>query len=298
MNAFELRTVTPDKLYQRQLLARWREHGVAVDEALALDTGARYVVVEADGGRWRGLIDPRVWLAQTMPALARLASAGCDDTQLLRLLAATHQPLTVPVPDLAYQTLHVVGWEMQPTEALPSLPTSQGRLWLSQLPAGCDVQPQREGPLPPVLVPLTWALGYSWLSLAAVRRVVPGDVLLITTPELRVSSHGVAIGHYVWQQQGILMDTPQFDTPNDTTDMPPLLSRLPVKLEFILQQRVLRLDELRSLYQGQVLPLTHDAERHIEVRANGVCLARGELVQLDEQLGVEISALYPEALHE
>jgi type III secretion protein Q len=38
--------------------------------------------------------------------------------------------------------------------------------------------------------------------------------------------------------------------------------------------------------------LGDDAARHIEVRANGKRVARGELVQLDEQLGVELIEVY------
>lgn len=67
------------------------------------------------------------------------------------------------------------------------------------------------------------------------------------------------------------------------------LDRLPVRLEFVLQQSEVTLDELRELCRSNVLPLSADAERRVELRANGALLGRGELVQLDGRLGVEVA---------
>jgi len=40
-----------------------------------------------------------------------------------------------------------------------------------------------------------------------------------------------------------------------------------------------------------VLTLNADAERNVLLRANGVLLARGELVEVNQQLGVQITQL-------
>ena len=70
------------------------------------------------------------------------------------------------------------------------------------------------------------------------------------------------------------------------------LDALPVRLEFLLASHDIDLGTLSRIIDGQLIPLAADAARHIEVRANGKPVARGELVQLDEQLGVELLAVY------
>jgi type III secretion protein Q len=70
------------------------------------------------------------------------------------------------------------------------------------------------------------------------------------------------------------------------------IARIPVRLEFVLQQNKLTMGELGQLYSGQVISLTPEAEKQVLVLANGAVLGRGELVQMDDRLGVEIIDLY------
>ena len=70
------------------------------------------------------------------------------------------------------------------------------------------------------------------------------------------------------------------------------LASLPVRLEFLLASHDIDLGTLSQIIEGQLIPLPSDAARQIEVRANGKPVARGELVQLDGQLGVEVLELY------
>lgn len=69
------------------------------------------------------------------------------------------------------------------------------------------------------------------------------------------------------------------------------LANLPLTLEFILQRRYLSLGEIQQFRQGKVLELDPEGEKHIEIRANGHLLALGELVQLEDRLGVELMEL-------
>lgn len=89
-------------------------------------------------------------------------------------------------------------------------------------------------------------------------------------------------------------DEAQLATP---TEIPDLLAELPLRLEFILQQSTVSVSQLGDLYLGQLLPLIPNAEKLIEVKANGVLIARGELVQVDGRLGVELSEIQQEVLH-
>ncbi|VVD77299.1 type III secretion system cytoplasmic ring protein SctQ [Pandoraea anhela] len=65
--------------------------------------------------------------------------------------------------------------------------------------------------------------------------------------------------------------------------------QLPVELVFVLQRQRMTLAELQQLGQARVLELQAGAEQRVEVRVNDTLLARGELVQLDGRLGVEIT---------
>lgn len=66
------------------------------------------------------------------------------------------------------------------------------------------------------------------------------------------------------------------------------LARIPVRLEFILQQRTLSVGELGALQEGQVIALDERAEKQVLVLGNGIVLGRGELIQMDDRLGIEM----------
>lgn len=66
------------------------------------------------------------------------------------------------------------------------------------------------------------------------------------------------------------------------------LARIPVRLEFILQRRTLSVGELGALQEGQIIALDERAEKQVLVLGNGVVLGRGELIQLDDRLGIEM----------
>jgi type III secretion protein Q len=70
------------------------------------------------------------------------------------------------------------------------------------------------------------------------------------------------------------------------------LGAMSVRLQFVLATQEIDLATLSQFIGGQLIPLADDATRHIEVRANGKPVARGELVQLEEQLAVELLEVY------
>lgn len=74
----------------------------------------------------------------------------------------------------------------------------------------------------------------------------------------------------------------------ETADILPGLNHLPVKLEFVLYRKNVTLAELEAIGQQQLLSLPVNAELNVEIMANGVLLGNGELVQMNDTLGVEI----------
>ncbi|GAB1387144.1 hypothetical protein MASR1M59_22920 [Melaminivora sp.] len=70
------------------------------------------------------------------------------------------------------------------------------------------------------------------------------------------------------------------------------LADLPVRLSFDLGELTLTLAQLQALQPGQALALGRPLAGAVQVRANGVLIGAGELVQIDGQLGVSLSHLW------
>ncbi|POB00613.1 YscQ/HrcQ family type III secretion apparatus protein [Chromobacterium sinusclupearum] len=268
--------------------AVWRRQGWDV----ALETPPRHGVwlplADADH-RWRGWMQPSGWLAHVAPELAGLASAAGIEAQVLPWLAAVEQPLELPIPELAYQRL----WLGEPVAgtALPQRPllrvmSASGPLWL-------ESAPEPELADTPALDNLGWPLrfvvGDSSVSLELLKRVACGDVLLVREPASAVRCYEKTLGFYQILEEGITMEWQEQQEIQDEVEPMLGMGQLPVRLEFVLHRSHLTLAELQSLCQGQLLPLPVEAERQMEVRANGALIGRGELVQLDGQLGVEVN---------
>ena len=63
-------------------------------------------------------------------------------------------------------------------------------------------------------------------------------------------------------------------------------------LEILLQEQLISRRRLAAFAPGKVLPLTPQIIHCVEVRVNGQLLALGELVQLEDRLGVELHEVY------
>ncbi|MDO1801935.1 FliM/FliN family flagellar motor switch protein, partial [Escherichia coli] len=63
---------------------------------------------------------------------------------------------------------------------------------------------------------------------------------------------------------------------------------LPVKIEFVLGKKIMNLYEIDDLCAKRIIPLLPEAEKNIEIRVNGALTGYGELVEVDDKLGVEI----------
>jgi flagellar motor switch protein FliN/FliY len=66
-------------------------------------------------------------------------------------------------------------------------------------------------------------------------------------------------------------------------------------VEFLLGTGAMSLGDCLSLVRGSVLRLTQPAGGYLQVVANGVPLARGEVVMLDQSVAVRITDILPPA---
>lgn len=291
--------------------SQWQEQGYAATYR-TLNMHSRYISFQALSGQgvWSGLVDTKEWLAHFAPEMAGLADY-CDEQDMLELFSATPVPFDLALPNLSYTQLQigsiVTGNELS-EQPLICIRTAQGNVWVNSLPLPLiwhhTVLYDQINALP---IPLCFVLGYSTISLALSSKLAIGDVLLIDQQNFCISTYRKILGNYQLTQGGIQVEnfdedfSPDIDddqampNPSDsvtTHDSSIPYGRIPVKLEFVLEERSIPVAELTQLAPGALLEIKPDAEQHITIRANGVTLAKGELVQLDNRLGVEIKTIY------
>lgn len=312
----------------RHALMRWRMRGISVD-SVPLNMPADYIAFTAygvEGELWRGWIDARDWLLHFAPDLAFLALTAYDIKQIVALFKTTERPLSTDIDVLSYQYIQVSGWSEAvalPRDALPCVSTASGKVWLQTLPQESESMTAQLLPQCVARFPLSlrFELGRSMLSYNLCARIAVGDVLLITEEIPRLVTCRTTLGRYLLKEEGIVMEhiedlaapatlmqrqtekqdsqvsLPQdLELPQDAIVQDALAS-VPMQIEFVLQEQTMTVAELGQFYQGQILPLAAFAEQSIVVRANGVILAKGELVQLENSLGVELTTLYGRAEH-
>ncbi|WP_273826060.1 FliM/FliN family flagellar motor switch protein [Pseudomonas asplenii] len=298
-----LRRLDPLDYAYRHRVERWRQAGCQADLQVP-PPGADYLQFHAEGpgGGWQGLVEAREWLAGLLPTLPALLKAPCSIERIVELFQALARPLEVGLAELDYTQLASVVVSTVPArdQPLPRLVTARGSLWLLRLPAG----PRPPQPLP--FSPWLWhlphclrmTLGYSRVPPTLLSILASGDVLRISRLTRQWLLADQPVGEFTLIEQGLHMTLSP--NPADTPPAEPgtALGNLPVHLEFVLHEQRISLAELAALIEGQVLELEPSVLGRIEIRANGRVLARGELVQVGEGVGVELQEVRREAAGE
>ncbi|SCW45321.1 MULTISPECIES: FliM/FliN family flagellar motor switch protein [unclassified Pseudomonas] len=300
MSALPLRRVEPLAHAQAQAIQRWRRAGrdTGLGQVPGHDGYLRFCA-QGDGGHWQGLVAAHDWLYRALPQLQSWLKVETSLMNIVELFRVLPRPLPLEVDELQYRALsdiECVAPARLPSRELPWLETPRGRLWLLQLPPtavaseGLGV----DSWLDDLPLRLELMLGISHLSRASRMRLGEGDVVRIVQRSQRCCLADYSLGIFTFTQEGLHMQPSvtdaNADNPSETATID--LGALPVRLEFLLPSHETDLATLSRIIDGQLIPLTEDAARHIEVRANGKPVARGELVQLDGQLGVELLQVY------
>ncbi|WP_413741751.1 FliM/FliN family flagellar motor switch protein [Sodalis sp. RH15] len=310
MSYRQLRSLPRTQMNWRRVLASWRTQDIAVSLETPVHVGRR-MLVSADGGVWRALMDPREWLCHEFPELATLAGAACDDEKIMALFNIRSRPLTFAHKALTYRSLRAEGLIEQGgghSEPLPRVSARECTLWITDIADSLVMKPRSAGTcLSGMPLAVEWIIGSSRVPGALAKQLSAGDVLLISKTENQVRCQGITIGTY-WQKEEMIMikenhqlgDLPEGDGMTSPAEEPVsgALAAVPLKVEFILQRRYLPIGELQQLFKGQVLEIDPSGEKNIEIRANGHVMAVGELVQLEDRLGVEIMSLHQDRSNE
>lgn len=305
MSALKLRRIDTQTHARAQWVQRWQRsgHGAGLGRPL-LQPGYLGFRAQGEGGEWHGLIVARDWLHRALPSLQSLLMVECSLSSIAGLFQAVQQPLLLDVDGLHDRSLcdiECLAPAQLPAEDLPWLDTPRGRVWLTRLPPANPAC----GPLQPdswlsdLPLRLELILGVSQLSPAPRMRLKEGDVLRIiqTTQQCWLASR--CLGMFTFTEGGLQMQLTETDANQQPAPQPPAqfdAGVVTLRLEFVLATHETDLATLSAIIDGQLIPLAADTARHIEVRANGKPVARGELVQLGEQLGVELLEIYRNSL--
>lgn len=177
--------------------------------------------------------------------------------------------------------------------------TECGKLYLSTLePRSPWTDAARSCNLP---VPLSWRVGRTSLDSMQLGRLRHGDVIRVSEWRPIVLAASLALMTFTFDGETAVIEAP-FDESDDDfpqphfaparlDDAPIALERIPVSCEFVLPMREFKLDELSMLEPGAVLPLERAALSAVEMRVGRHCVALGELVQIGDEVGFEVSRL-------
>ena len=170
---------------------------------------------------------------------------------------------------------------------------SAGRLLALQTPAGELLFKQWPPSLWPAVqpicttglcLPLQLRVTCLWPRPRLLARLETGDLLLLGQPVPCLCLGQQALFNVQWCEEGIMLTEALPQVPSWQGRM----EGLPVQVGFGLPVCQLTLAELNGLAVGQILPLPADARQRVILQANGVTVAQGELVEVDQQLAVEI----------
>ncbi|MEM7693041.1 MAG: FliM/FliN family flagellar motor switch protein [Pseudomonadota bacterium] len=148
------------------------------------------------------------------------------------------------------------------------------------------------------------SLGTLNVTTGEAQALSPGDIL-IAPPGARKDAIAMTIAGRVrpltrteagWTIGVLRMDDPQ----GEGSPAPASLHDLPVRLEFHLGEIALPLSAVETLSEGAVLPLEAVTAEGVPVtvRANGTAIAEGDLVQLDDRLGVRLTRVGVRAIED
>lgn len=210
-----------------------------------------------------------------------------------------------------------------------SIDTEKGKLWITKLLENHVADKKKltcgdKHLIDVIPLFLKFSLGKSQISLGLFRKIKLGDILLIQATMNTISVNNQVIGNYRIENEGIMIDLHNLDLTDQTmadkeggfpqkssfdrsyenyvfdqdaakTSKINYKNVIPIQLSFVLDQRKIKLAEMEAISEGQMLPLLQDCYKSIEIEANGVPIAKGEMVIVDEKMAVEIKAVYGES---
>lgn len=304
--------VMPAKLAQAATLAACARAGITPQwQALPTRGAMLRFDVRGRGGALQLALAADQWCPAMLPGMAALAWSELVDSHALACWLPD-QPL-LQIAAEAFHGAQVSLREVTPVTALrmgegvqPCLSTAQGMAWIEQAncPAGAALAPTTRA----LRLPVELGIARLQLPLHRLRRLAPGAVLLLDQLQPVARNARRRLYSFDFTLETISVNTP-FDFLDDEdgnadSAVPAIsaaptsapvpergidIKRLPVTVDVVLCELQHTIGELDGLQPGTVFNLPVDAWKQLQLRVNGQRIARGELVQVGDQLGVQLA---------
>jgi type III secretion system YscQ/HrcQ family protein len=162
---------------------------------------------------------------------------------------------------------------------------------LAQMCAGnASRETQGIGDLP---APVSFRLPAAPLCASELAVLAPRDIVLASTLSGRSYVNGHLHGAFLLEQENIMIESndPAYKANADLSgdDQAVDVMALPLTVEIVVAERLMRIGELGDLRPGAVIPVTADAIHNARLVVSGRTVATGELVQVGDALGIEIA---------
>lgn len=277
----------------------------AVDIEIEIDGRLAWLQVE------RGLVDRLV--EATFPESA--AAALDDELNALLLETAMAGTLTRTEQMVGRRiALRRVGSVRRPPTARPlgfrierqgADGATGAALWLEPDSLRLIASLLEQAPLAPAVVDdlqlaVSCRLGSTRLAAAELRRLRPADLVVLERHALGEETVEMVVGGRlafparITQSRAVVSGGARRPMADDTDrgDTAADMDSVPVTLVFELGRTQLALGELRSLAAGYSFDLGKDLRAPVDILANGQKIGSGELIQIDERIGVRVNRLF------
>jgi type III secretion protein Q len=249
------------------------------------------------------------WCPAMLPDLAELAWAELIDPAALACWLP-QRPLLDFVAD-SLHTAEVTLCDVVQVNALkhggarrPMLQTAQGHAWILHAQPAPAALHLHHPPLQ-LRLPVDLAVARFSVPLQRLRTLAPGAVVLLDQllPVARTGRRRLYSFDFTLETISVNTSFDFLDEDDDadigvaSPSAPPAaaaapagidVARLPVMVDVVLCQLQQHVGDLAALQPGTVFDLPPDAWKQLQLRVNGQLIARGELVQVGEQLGVQL----------
>jgi len=284
------------------------------EEAFALESQGSNLWLEVDAETFEQLCAP--WTGSEplddLPAPLREAVRNAALTPLLEGLngccGITARLARVPLPGPAIHTQSLGLWETPAAGVTPRITLHLDDAATDLLIAGLDRSPAAASERDWSRLPLdaTVETGQTELRMAELKALDPGDLILLPPGApaygneliLRHRRRPIAIAHLDGHTLTIdrLLESvmAENEIPNMQETLPGGLDpeTVEVRLTFDLGQLSISLGELQQLQPGYSFELDLPAMAGVRIRAGDRLIGRGELIQIEERLGVRVSELF------
>lgn len=254
------------------------------------------------------LVAAESWGPSHWPALAGLAWSELSTLAVLEHFLPHTALLELEEPTLQGMQVDLLGIQTaspnDATQPSPALRSAQGHVWIEHARCVGPVTPH-QAVLPHLVVQLDLHIGRLSLPLRRLRALAPGAVLLLyaLAPVARIGRTSVCAFDFTLEAFTV---TDTFNFLEDDADPAPSIadaaphkalaqpkqaldvSRLPVTVEVVLCRLPQTVADLAALQPGAVFTLPEGSWKTLQLRVHGQHIARGELVQIGDQLGVQL----------